>query len=206
MKKENPDHVLAIVKATLSAVPCIGGPLASLVGDYIPTATEKSKARAFDLLRQQVEALGDRIDIEVVNKDDFAELFKTCYLAIVRSHRESKLKASTAIIANLLLRDGDPCKLTFTELDHFSRCVEALSNGAVEVLGKVVEGKPTDFGDLKTMFPEHSSDLLMALVSELEKANLLQCMVPEIKLEAYSNYGLRLTPLGERFVGRLLKE
>ena len=115
-----------------------------------------------------------------MNKDEFAELFKSCYLSIVRTHRESKLKAATSILANLLLKEGDSEKLSYTELDHFARCVESLSSGAVEVLGVVMsaarentridpltESFRLDFNNLNAKFSDLSPFLLMGLVGEL---------------------------------------
>jgi hypothetical protein len=51
-------HTLAIIKAVLNAIPTIGGPLASLVGDYIPTATQKNVDKALTHLQAQLTALG----------------------------------------------------------------------------------------------------------------------------------------------------
>ncbi len=220
MRKDPSDHVLAAVKAGLSLVPGVGGALASLVSDYIPTATEKSRTRAIELLCRRLDELGERIDVEAVDKDDFAELFKSCCLSIVRSHRDDKLRAATAILANLLLREGDPDKLTYTELDHFSRCVETLSSGAVEVLGTVVNAAHTGrckdsevkfhhmiFGDLHSRIPQHSPELLMGLVAELDRANLLhRSGPPPIEVRDYAAYPIDLTPLGARFSQFLLEQ
>ena len=217
MKKT--DHCLALIKAGLALTPYVGGPIASLIGDYIPTATERSVNRALELLGKRLKELEHRIDVEAVNKDDFAELFKSCYLSIVRSHRDNKLRAATAIIANLLLREGDPEKLTYTELDHFARCVETLSSGAVEVLGSIVNTAQLEenlelktnsyrmsFGDIRKQFPKHSPDLLMGLILELDKVNLLRCRdVPPIKMPNYLNYPVNLTQLGMRFAKFLLE-
>ena len=218
MKKNASDHSLAVIKAGLAVVPVVGGSISSLIGDYIPTATEKSRDRAIELLTQRIEGLGDRVDVEVVDKDDFAELFKSCYLSIVRSHREEKLRAATAILANLLLREGDPDKCSYAELDHFSRCVETLSSGAVEVLANVVHVARSEgfsdvgvtshkmtFGDLNSRMPEYSPELLMGLVAELDRANLLHRVGAAIEMPAYGNHQVRLTPLGKRFAQFLLE-
>ena len=218
MKKTKTNHVLAVCKAGVSAVPVVGAPLASLIGDYIPTATQKSVDRALEFLREHLEALEHRIDVEAVDRDDFAELFKSCYLTIVRSHRDEKLRAATAILANLLLREGDPDKLTYSELDHFSRCAETLSSGAVEVLAHVVhvahsEGREApavmlhgmSFGDLSSRIPEYSPELLMGLVAELDRANLLHRVSASIQMPHYGNHQVKLTPLGERFSQFLLE-
>ncbi len=55
----------------------------------------------------------------------------------MRTHRKEKIKAATSLIANVLFKDGDPEKLNFTELDHFSRCLDSLSIGAIDVIANV---------------------------------------------------------------------
>lgn len=114
------DHALAIIKAGINLVPVVGGPIASLIGDYLPTSTQAAIERSTELLAQKLDALIDRIDVEALNKDDFSELFKSCYLVIVRTNREAKLQAAAAILANLLLRAGDPAKSSYEELDHLA--------------------------------------------------------------------------------------
>ncbi|MCY4002496.1 MAG: hypothetical protein OXF33_02130 [Rhodospirillales bacterium] len=212
MQKSKTDHAVAIAKAMVSAVPWVGGPLASLANDYIPSHTERARDRAIALLDERLEALGERLDAKAVNRDDFAELAKTCYLTIVRSHREEKLKAATGILANFLLREGDPDKLKYTELDYFARCVETLSNGAIEVLGNVVDAyqvggrKNMALGDLFSCLPQYSSELLMGLVAELDAVNLLHRRVPSIEMPNHANNQVRLTPLGERFAQFLIEQ
>lgn len=225
MKKSRTDHTLAVVKSALSAVPYVGGSIASLMSDYIPSATERSIQRALVHLGNRVEELGERIDIDAVNKDDFAELSKSCYLSIVRSHRDNKLRAAAGILANLLLREDDPDKLTYTELDHYARCVETLSSGAIEVLGVVVQrahlqprlleeskldwtitSTRMNFSELHAKVPQYSPDLLMGLIAELDKANLIyRESSPAIEMADYGNHAIRLTPLGTRFCRFLLE-
>jgi hypothetical protein len=54
-----------------------------------------------------------------------------------RTHREDKLRAAANILANLLLKPGDQAKVSYEELDHLIRCVDALSTGALLVLGAI---------------------------------------------------------------------
>lgn len=88
MTKQASDHAISVIKAGLSAVPGVGGPIASLIGDYVPSATERSTRLAMEELRQRIDSLGDRIDPGAVNQEEFAELFKSCYLVIVRTHQQ----------------------------------------------------------------------------------------------------------------------
>lgn len=218
--KTKSDHVLAVTKAGISAIPYIGGTIASLIGDYVPSATQRSIESTLEILKQKLEELADRIDADAVNKDEFAELFKSCYLSIVRTQQRRKLNAAANLLTNILLRDGDPEKLPYTELDHFARCLEALSIGAIEVLGHAVDlarkSKPQqyrvepfrfDFEQLQRRMPKTDAFLLMGLVGELNSVNLIHLAgAPTIATPAYANYPIQLTPLGVRFCERLIEK
>ena len=124
------------------------------------------------------------------------------------------------MIANILLKDGDPEKLSYTELDHFSRCLEALSVGAIEVLSHAVSilnkqnGKTLEsysyrigFSQLREKMPDISPSLLMGLVGELNAMNLFHLPgAPTIRTHSYGNYYIELTPLGERFIEKVIDE
>lgn len=218
MQKSPSEHALAIIKAGLSAIPTVGGPIASLVGDYIPTATQRNIEKTLEDLRTQLQALGDRVDADSVNRDEFAELFKSAYLVIVRTHQEAKLRAAARLVVNILLREGDPEKLSYTELDHYARCLDLLSIGGIQALAHAVElaeqeqpgrlesnSVQISFEQLQSRFGEVPSSLLMGLVGELDTLNLVhRAGVPNIRTPNYGNYPLEVTPLGARFARRLL--
>jgi len=217
-QKTTGDHLLAIAKAGLSAVPYVGGTLASLIGDYIPTHTQRSIERFLAELAKRLERLEGRLDPETIDRDEFAELFKSCYLVAVRTHQGEKLRAAAGILSNLLLRQDDPLRLSYTELDHFSRCVDVLSTGAINVLVEAYRlgqslGRPGDddprfnFEDLGKRLPGMTPELLMGLVGELNAMNLVHLAgVPGIRTTHYANYPVELTGLGTRFVRQILDE
>ncbi len=215
------DHALAILKAGLNAVPIVGGSIASLIGDYIPSSTQRALQAAVEELKERLAKLENRIDAESVDREQFAELFKSSYLILVRTHDPRRRHAVVALITNALLRDGDSEKLPFTELDHFVRCLEILSTGALDVVKQAVsmarERRSShldkrsfrfSFGDLETRFSDTDEHLLLGLVGELNAVNLIhQLAIPTVRHEAnlYGNYPLELTPLGARFVERLVE-
>jgi len=221
--KTTGEHALAIVKAGLAAVPVVGGSISSLVGDYVPTHTQNAIEQAVENLAERLRTLEqqNRVDPDAVNRDEFAELFKSCYLTIVRTHQDEKLRASAALIANLFLKDDDPEKLPYTEADHFVRCVEQLSIGAISVIDQAVELAKLDrhwrdgsqsvrieFRSLADRSEETDRHLLMGLVGELNGCNLLHIRsLPSVTTEGddYGNYPIEVTPLGVRFVDRLLR-
>jgi len=218
MKKTSGEHALAVIKAGLNAVPVVGGSIASLIADYVPTATQVTIEKTLDSVRTQVQELGNRIDADAVNRDEFSELFKSAYLVIVRTHHDAKLRAAARLVVNILLRNGDPDKLSYTELDHYARCLDQLSVGGIQALahavalaeknepGRVKENSVRiTFEDLQSRMPEVQPSLLMGLVGELDTHNLVhRAGVPSIRTPNYGNYSLEVTPLGGRFAKHLL--
>ncbi|MCK4303964.1 MAG: hypothetical protein KAY24_06975 [Candidatus Eisenbacteria sp.] len=216
MKKTKADHALTALKAGLSLVPAVGGTLATLVGDYLPTATQRSIERALAILEERLAAIEARIELGSVDRDEFVELFKSCYLVIVRSHREERLRGAANLLANMLLRPDDRDKLSYTALDHFVRCLETLSIGALEVLvtvgvlageGSVRSKSTIDFRQLSKRMPCFEPDLLMGLVGELGAANFVHLPgVPEIRTVEYGNYTIEFTGLGRQFLAHVLSQ
>lgn len=218
MKKEPKDHALALVKAGVSAVPIVGGTIASLIGDYIPTATQESIDKSIGILKARLEILGNRIDTECIKKDEFSELFKTCYLIMVRTHQEKKLQGAAELIANILLKEGDSDKLSYTELDHFARCLDALSIGAIQVLGHCVDlakkrkGTTSDnknirfnFTDIHRCVTHMPVDLIMGLLEELNSFHLIHLTgAPSARTPSYGNYPIEVPPIGFRFATYIL--
>ncbi len=213
------DHALAIIKATLNAVPVVGGPLASLISDYIPHSTQIQRDLAFGQLAARVEELGARISMQTVDKEEFAELFKSAYLVIVRSHNESRTRAAVNLLVNLMLSPNDSEKLSYTELDHFARCLDQLSIGAVHLVGLLAhqarkqagdfadhKNTPIVFAQVRLLMPNVAPDLLMGLAGELDSFNLVHRPgAPAIRTSEYSNYNIEVTPLGMRFVSHALR-
>jgi hypothetical protein len=176
-------------------------------------------------LRKRLEYLEGRIDIDSINKDEFSELFKSCYLTIIRTHKDEKLKAAANLIANALIKDSDSEKLEFTEADHFSHSLEQLSYGSIHVLlaaadivqgsynGNIStainadfnQGRRFQFSDLSEKLPEYTPSLLMGLVGELDGLNLVhKAGTPDIREQNYANYPIELTILGIQFIVSVL--
>jgi len=224
-KKTKGDHILAGIKAAIELVPHVGGAIASLIGDYVPSSTQRAIIKAFEHLRSRLEQLEQRVSTDNLDNDQFAELFKSCYLVIIRSNHEKKLHAAAELLINILLREGEKEKLPYEELDHFVRCVDSLSRGAIEVIGVAYEivkpqiksnqqtygyGYRLDFRQIqervKKVNPMESS-LLMGLIGELNSMNLLHIAgIPQVRDRDYASYPIEFTPLGLRFVTYILRQ
>ena len=66
---------------------------------------------------------------------------------------------------------------------------------------------PIVFEQLQLEQPDIAASLLMGLVAELDRFNLMhRASSPGIRTPDYSNYSLEVTPLGARFVKHLTPE
>jgi hypothetical protein len=218
MKKTPGDHLLSVVKAGLAAVPTVGGPISVLIGEYVPSSTQRHIESAVNMLEHKVVILESRIDVLAVDKDEFSDVFKSAYLEIVRTHQKEKHDVATSLVMNLLLKEGDKAKLEFQEVDHFARSLEVLSVGAIAALARAVDlvretrkdplraNVRFSFGELSQRLPDIDVDLLMGLVGELNAVNLLHSLAPpRARMANYANYPMEVTRLGARFVEYVLR-
>jgi len=206
-KKSPRDHIVNVVKATLAALP-VAGAIASLIDDYIPKSTEVSLNNFIVDLKNRLEALGNRIEVEMINKDEFAELFISCYQGVVRTRQQDKIKIFARILANILLKEGDAEKVTYSELDHLVRAMDNISVGALRVLAaifsyssKISSGNRLNFSDISSIIKDLDPSLIMGLLNELNSVNLIHMPgAPMVRERDYANYPIELTELGRRFV------
>lgn len=206
-KKSPVDHVVNSIKAICATIPG-GGGIATLIDDYIPKSTEKALYVFVSELKDRIAGLENRVEIGSMDEDEFAELFKSCYVGVIKTTQEEKLKVFAAIFANIMLKQGDPDKAPYSELDHIVRAMDSLSIGALHVMVEVYRRcsnnrrSRTDFANISSSFSDMPPSLLMGLVTELNSQHLVQITVPTVRLENYANYALELTDLGRNFVER----
>jgi hypothetical protein len=94
-------------------------------------------------------------------------------------------------------------------------CVDALSIGAIQVLGASMQiGKarhatagdtPFHFRQLHGKLPDFDPDLIAGLASELRALNLLHITEGIVGKRDYENYQYRVTPKGSRFAERFIE-
>lgn len=201
------DHALAVAKAGLNLVPLVGGAIASLLESYVPDAMARSTTKGLEAFRAALDALDNRIDESTVNKDDFAELYNSCRLVWARTTREEKICTAANILTGLFRAPDDPSKASYEELDHFLRCIDSLSIGAISVLKamhttvektKLGASTHVSASTLSVQFPKWETSFFMSLVAELRAFNLLQ--VQEAPIRTPAGELLELTPVGFRLV------
>lgn len=94
------DHALSVVKAAANAIPYVGGPLGSLLSDYLPNSVEKRKTEFIGKLGQELESVQDRLQNDVISKEYFISIFMQSFRRAIESSQEEKVGAFRAIIVN----------------------------------------------------------------------------------------------------------
>jgi hypothetical protein len=156
-----------------------------------------------------------RHEYEGIEKEDFADLFNNFEALAAKTNREEKLRAAANILANALLPSGDPGKSPFGELEHLMHCADALSSGAVALLGASIQIRPPrhasrgdtpfSFSELRRKLPDLDPDLAFGLATELRSLNLLHITEGVISGTDFEAYQFRVTPLGSRFAERFVE-
>jgi len=66
----------SVLKALISAVPVLGGPLSSLLGDYFSGRKERRFIEFLEGISKDLENSRDLINEEFVSKEDFYDIFE----------------------------------------------------------------------------------------------------------------------------------
>jgi len=129
-KKTKHDHTLAILKAAVSAIPVAGGPVASLLSDYLPNEVEHRKTRLLTQLDKDLKILEGKYNAETLTRAEFLTIFFKSFKKAMETHREEIIDAYRAIILNSLI-DSTPDQ---DEIALFIGITERLSPIHVKLL------------------------------------------------------------------------
>lgn len=205
-KKTTRNNILNFIKAGFATIPWCGG-IATLLDEYIPKSTEIALNKFLKYVGEKIKELGDKIDFKSVDGEEFAETFKSCYLGVIRTTREEKIKIFARIFANIFLKEGESEKIKYEELDHLVRTMDNLSIGSLKVIVtaykyfKNYKNKRFNFEDLFKKIDGMDVYLVFGLVNELNIANLLHITTyPTVITANYGNFPIEITELGVRFV------
>jgi hypothetical protein len=212
---EKSELVALVGKIFLGSVIPGGGALAELIAVALPNTTENSLRSAMESLQSQCDYFRDRIDYELVNHSEFAELFNTMVATAVRTHHEEKLQAAASVVCNSMLKPGDPAKQSYQELDHFGRCIDRLSIGAIYTLGacrqlsnQVAPGISKSF-QVSTLRSQLNLEcdwempFVESLLAELQSINLVELQRPPIRTQGGGESLVTLTAMGSRFISHI---
>lgn len=136
-------NLRAVGAAALSLIPVLGGPIATLIQEYIPTTLQRRQVELLNSLSHEFERLESRINQEKLKSESFNLTFiKTVKLMLVEMSTE-KMDAFKAIIFNDAISLGEDF-----EREYFIGITDSLTGNHIRLLkilanpGKCLETNP----------------------------------------------------------------
>ena len=111
------------VKAGISMIPLVGGPISSIIGDV---SQERYKKRIKEFIDNVNKALSNRleeIDREKISKEDFQDIFSNCFQAILTNRIAEKRTAFTNILINTIAYNN----ISFDESEYMMKLIDNLT-------------------------------------------------------------------------------
>ena len=98
------DHLRNVFTAAISGIPVVGGPIASLLSDYLPDWKKERVLRFIQELSDSIDSLKQQIPVEYVRTEEFAFLFEQVFERVVKDYRQEKLNAYRRFLVNACVR------------------------------------------------------------------------------------------------------
>lgn len=200
--------VASVASAAAAAVNPVFGALTLLLGDRLRQVSEEAIQATLRRLERKIDRNNKRIDLCVLDDSpEFFDALQSACLVIGRSHQRAKLDAAENIIVNALLKEGDPDKLAFNDLDFFVRALDRLSYGALGVLGilkTLPKGQTIGEVPLRKKVPEAPPQLVDACTSELHGLGFVEQNSSNVSGPDGSFLDFQLSEIGLRFVDQIL--
>ncbi len=221
-KQTGIDHIVSIIKATLSAFPYGGGVIASLISDYIPKSREKRTVDFIKKVAEDLESLKDRVNKDYVKSDEFQYLFQKAWRVAIEYYQEEKIEGFRAILINSAIgkeatgddRDlfinilNDLTGYHFQMLKVFQNPVEwnAKHDNRVRVASVIVSLNQI----LRQCFPDWDEEKIKIIIDDLYYKKLSSISSDRLKV-GQTGGGIEklnhaLTPFGKRFIGYVTLE
>ena len=205
------------VKALISAVPILGGPISTVIGDIQSIRKEKRFIEFINELQEDIRNLSDHINAEFVSKEDFLDIFEQTARKIVMTRQEAKRTAFRHILSNAILSSD----VSYDEVEEFLSLVERFREEHIFLLN--ILRNPVKYDEetgnrvgkggrmmtsisqiMRQLLPGWNKDLILEVTTVLENERLIQHITARYNM-TLTDQGINhlvntLTPKGMRFV------
>jgi len=205
------------IKALTSAVPILGGPILTIIGDIQSIRKEKRFFEFINGLREDLHNFSDRVNAEFVSKEDFLDIFEQTARKIVMTRQEAKRTAFRHILSNAILSSD----VSYDEVEAFLSLVERFREEHIFLLSILRDpvkydeeagnrvGKGGGIGTsisqiMKQLLHDWTEDLILEVTTVLENERLVQHITSRYNTmltdQGINHLVNTLTPKGMRFV------
>lgn len=138
------EHIYNLFKAGLAGLPGIGGPITSLMSDYIPSRKMKRLEEFVAHTSADLRALERRVNSDTIRSDEFAYMFEQCLKGVNENYQAEKIAAFRGILLNSAIGDSS----TTEDREHMLSIINRLSVLHLKVLA-IIETFPPINGPTK---------------------------------------------------------
>jgi len=209
------DVAVGLVKAAINTIPVLGGPLGSLMSDFIPSELDKRRDTLLLELESEFKRLDDKIATETISKPYFISLFLQSFKSAMASEEKAKIDCYKAIIINSAIKQ-DP---NIDEMKIMLRITDNLTPLHIKLLKIFID--PTkyldDNQDVKARFgnismggvstltsaalPNYSSELISIASKDLESMGLANGLSGGATMTVHGILSSRITGFGKKYIG-----
>jgi hypothetical protein len=187
-------------------------PVFAALQAYVSSDRAKHRKKVFEQIFERLSKCEGQLDTEAVKKDGFADIYSETAETFRQTDHDAKVRAAINILSNAFLKDGEPGKIPFSELEFFARSVNELSSGAVHILGRVIgveeqrNQRPLESLDLRSIANEGvDRDFTIGLLRELEQRHFVHLEFTNMHYEGKRDVSTKSTSLGRRFCKDILE-
>lgn len=203
------------LKALISAVPILGGPLSSLLGDYFSGRKERRFIEFLEGISKDLENGRDSVNEEFVSKEDFYDIFELTARKIVLTRQEEKREAYRKILTNSMTSKD----ISYDEMEEFIFLLDGMRPEHIFLLkvlkdpvkydeenGNLV-GKGGGFSTsisqiMNKLLPNWDETSIIDVAAKLEDDRLIKDIIRNYKTmmtdQGINHLGNRLTDKGKR--------
>ena len=205
------------VKALTSAVPVLGGPILTIIGDIQSMRKEKRFLELVNGLREDLHNFSDRVNTEFVSTEDFLDIFEQTARKVAMTRQEVRRTAFRHILSNAILSSD----VSYDEIEEFLSLVEGFREEHIFLLGILRDPVKYDEetgnrvgkgGGIMTsvsqimgrLLPDWAEEQILEVTTVLENERLVQHITSRYKTmltdRGINHLANTLTSKGMRFV------
>lgn len=221
-KSEIRDHGKNVILAAISAIPVAGGPLSSLLSEYLPNWKMERILKFIEELRLEMQKFQDQINEEYVRSEDFAILFEETFLRVLRTNSTVKIAAYKAILVNACITTS----IEEIEKEYFLDLVNRLQE--IHLLVLSLFWNPEKFGQIHKSSPPANlymgsimsviesymkplnieENLIRSAIRDLDNMGILSGVHQSLNVSMIASGALalsgRISAFGRRFIGFII--
>lgn len=214
LKPSKSDAVMSVIKAAVNAVPYVGGSLASLMDDFIPTELNKRKDNLLLQLEKDFKDLEDRINTEVLKESYFISIFLSSFKSAMATEKQEKIDCYRAIILNAAIAQQP----NTDEIQMMLRITDSLTPLHIKLIklfndpqrylveNPDIQAKLTNvsMGGINTLtlacFPEYNQELIKVALKDLTIMGIGNGLEGGITMTRNGILSPRLTEFGKKYL------